>query len=190
VYDKLSQIAPVVAWETAPGNDSWEQLTLNVARPRGREADGEALVEETEAAVGATRAASPALEGKGIGIFNFVEVPYVISSRDDSSIKFFESLGMVLPPQIESAPGSDARAVLSLENLDPLDADVLIGTSGDGTLDQLEESTLFKGLDVVQRDAYLSLDIGAATSMAFPSALSVQWALDNVVPDVVEAAAR
>ena len=39
-------------------------------------------------------------------------------------------------------------------------------------------------LSAVKRNAYASLDIGQATSIAFPSVLSVKYALDELVPSL------
>lgn len=133
VYDKLEQIAPVVAWQNAPNKDPWQDVTRNVATALGKPQEGERVVRDTEAAVAEAREA-----------------------RDDFSIV--------------------------------LDADVLVGTTSAGGLDRFEQTPLFERLDVVKRGAYVSSEIGAATSIAFPTALSVQWAVDNVVPQLAEAA--
>lgn len=41
---------------------------------------------------------------------------------------------------------------------------------------------LFQRLSAVKRDAYANLEIGPATSIAFPSVLSINDAIDNLVP--------
>ena len=46
----------------------------------------------------------------------------------------------------------------------------------------MTRGALFQRLSAVKRDAYSSIDIGPATSIAFPSALSVNYALSELVP--------
>jgi hypothetical protein len=50
-------------------------------------------------------------------------------------------------------------------------------------LDELARASLFRRLD----GSSISLDLAPATSMAFPSLLSIPYALDELVPRLAEA---
>jgi iron complex transport system substrate-binding protein len=65
-----------------------------------------------------------------------------------------------------------------------IEADVIMGTSPTPeALDEFARGALFRRLD----GAWISLDLGPATSMAFPSLLSIPYALDELVPRLAEA---
>ncbi|MGH8920698.1 MAG: iron-siderophore ABC transporter substrate-binding protein, partial [Actinomycetes bacterium] len=70
-----------------------------------------------------------------------------------------------------------------------LDADVLILSFSDPkSRTELEANPLFQALPAVKRGSYLPLDQGTAVAMAFPSLLSIPFALDAVVPKLATAA--
>ncbi|MFF0147821.1 TroA family protein [Amycolatopsis sulphurea] len=88
-----------------------------------------------------------------------------------------------MPPS--STPG---RAQISPEQLGLLDADVLI-ISYDSAASRtaFEANPLFKTLSAVQRGAYVPLEQDVAIAMAFPSVLSIPYALDAVAPKLATA---
>lgn len=190
-YKKVSRIAPVVTWNRGPNRDSWQQSTVLVGQALGREEEARKLVADTEARVAQAAADHPAFQGKTVTLFNFVQGDaYAISSPSDFAIRFMSSLGFKLSPTIARLDGTkqagtaEGRVQVSGEQRRLLDADVIIGTSQDGAaaMQSLTREQLFRRLSAVRRDAYAMLDIGRATSIAFPSALSVSYALDELVP--------
>ncbi len=192
VHSKLSKIAPVVSYRKGPGVDSWQVSTVLVGRALGREDQARKLVADTEARVAKAAADHPAFKGRTLTLFNYAEgQAYAISSTEDVSIRFLTTLGFELPPAIVRAEATDknddfgeARLPVSDERLELLDADVVIGTSSDSasSLKALVRRPIFQRLSAVERDAYATLDIGPATSIAFPSTLSINDALENLVP--------
>jgi len=186
VLDKVKAIAPVVTWDRAPGRDAWQASTLKIGNALGREAQARKLVADTEAAVKRAREEHPSLNGKTVTLFNFWKGDaHAISDPSDFSIQFLSELGMKLAPAIEKRKGKDGRLQVSGEQVELLDADVVLGTtSHDSTrnLDAMVNGKLFQRLNAVKRDAYATVPIGPATSIAFPSALSVRYALDELVP--------
>lgn len=70
------------------------------------------------------------------------------------------------------------------------DANVILGTTSDpdqSVLDELAESELFARVPTVARGSFLGFGIGPATAMAFPSVLSVQYALEELIDDFAAA---
>lgn len=57
-------------------------------------------------------------------------------------------------------------------------------------LDDLAADKLFKRLEVVKGGGYVALQIGPSTALAFPSLLSIRYALTDVVPRFEEAIKR
>ncbi len=190
-YDKLTQIAPVVAWAEAEGADTWQSSAERIGRALGRADEAEQLVADVERQVADAAADNPDFDGSTISFFNlFQGDAYVINSRKDFSIRFLEELGFGLTPEVAALKGQEGRAQVSRERLDTISADVVMGTSPDSAaLDKLQEDALFRRLDYVERGAFVSLDLPTATSMAFPSVLSVPYSVEQIVPQLAEALA-
>jgi iron complex transport system substrate-binding protein len=110
----------------------------------------------------------------------------VINDESDVSIRFLTELGFSgISDAVAGLKGSDGRAQVSPERYDLLDAGVVMGTSQDPkALAALRDSRLFSFIPAVKRGAFVGLDIGPATAMAFPSMLSVPYAVDQLVPDL------
>jgi ABC-type Fe3+-hydroxamate transport system substrate-binding protein len=191
VYDKLSAIAPVVGHIQGPGVDTWQEDTLAIAKALGREQQGEGLVAAAEAKVAKVRADHPEFGGEAVSFFNYVpgDGLYVINDESDASIRFMTDLGFRgISEQVAGLPGSGGRAQVSPERYDLLDAGVVLGTSPDPkALDELEHSRLFSFVPAVKRGAFVGLELGPATAMAFPSVLSVPYAVDELVPELASA---
>jgi iron complex transport system substrate-binding protein len=200
-WGELNAIAPVVGHVDRAGLDPWQDGLRKVAKAVGRTAHGDRLVAATENMVAAARAQNPGFAGRSVSFFNYVTDGglYVISSNDDVSMRFVRDLGFAGAPQsvldldVGSGPGDAARAQLSPERYELLEADVVLGTSSDPGPDPLAKLTaheLFARVPAVARGAFVGIGIGPATAMAFPSALSVPYALREVVPQLAAAQAR
>ncbi|WP_163567452.1 ABC transporter substrate-binding protein [Fodinicola feengrottensis] len=128
-YRKLSQIAPTIGYLTGWGTDSWQDLTRLAGKAVGLPAVAETAIRETEAAVAAA-AKRYALTGKTFTA-SVVYAPdvFTLVSQADFAVKFFVQLGMRLPASIDKvrpAGGGKLTGQLSMEQLDLLDADLLI----------------------------------------------------------------
>jgi iron complex transport system substrate-binding protein len=188
VYEELSAIAPVVGHVEGPGVDTWQQDTLLIAKALGREEQGRELVDAADAKVAAAREDNPEFAGATVSFFNYVpgDGLYVISDESDVSIRFLKELGFSgINDAVAGLKGSDGRALVSPERYALLDAGVVMGTSPDPkALAELRDSRLFSFVPAVKRGAWVGLEIGPATAMAFPSVLSVPYAIDELVGDL------
>jgi iron complex transport system substrate-binding protein len=186
VYEELSAIAPVVGHVRGPGVDTWQEDTLLIAKALGRERRGQELVAAADAKIAAVRRDHPEFDGKSVSFFNYVagDGLYVIDDESDVSIRFLKELGFSgITPAVKALKGSDGRAQVSAERYEVLDAGIVMGTSPDPkALADLRDSRLFSFVPAVKRGAFVGLEIGPATAMAFPSVLSVPYAVDELVP--------
>lgn len=193
-WKELNRIAPVVGHVEGPGVDTWQQGVRQVAKALGREERGEELVTATEGAVTEAARAHPEFAGKKVNFFNYVagDGLYLISDKDDVSIKFLDGLGFGgLPAATTRMRSQDGRAHVSPERYDLLDAGLILGTSPDPkALDELAGEKLFAAVPAVSRGAFVPMGIGPATAMAFPSVLSVAYAVEQLVPQLAAAAQR
>jgi iron complex transport system substrate-binding protein len=184
-YERLSRIAPTVHFTEGALQDSWQRTMKRLGHALGQPERARGLVSEVERGVAKAREGTPAFEGATVNIFNAVgKEVYAINDPRDYALRFMADLGMRLAPGVAQLRGEAGRALISAERYDLLDADLLLGTSGESpeVLDELERDTLFRRLGAVQDGRYVSLPIGPATAMAFPSILSVRYATREVVP--------
>ncbi|WP_067802651.1 ABC transporter substrate-binding protein [Actinomadura formosensis] len=191
-YDKLSKLAPTVAYQTGPAEDSWQQITLQAAKAVGREADGNRLVAGVEAGIAKVKAEYPQLSGTGFALTSIFPNGNlgVLKSGDDTSVKLLKQFGMVLPEQIAKLPGGGFAAELSMEKISVLDVDVLLGHYNDdpATQRKIEGNQLFTGLDVVRRGSYVPLDLTSFWPLRTPTPLAVPYVVEQVVPKIAKAA--
>jgi len=192
-YPQLSQIAPVVTYLGGPNTDSWQQALGNVATALGLAEQGKKLTADTEVQIAAQKAAHPELTGK---TFSYVVAPtaagvYTVNSEQDVSAQLLAALGMRLSPKVLTLPtsGLAGRAQLSLENLSVLDADIIVvAAASQQELDAFARNPVAKSLGAVRRGASVPFNYTTAVSIAFPSTLSLQWAMTQVIPKLSAAA--
>lgn len=188
-YDLLSPIAPTLSYANGYNKDEWQLTTARIGAAFGQSETAAQLIADVEAAVEAARDANPSFAGKtftfgpvtGDGVVN------TINSTTDASAIFFAALGLELAPQVLDLPQASfpGRAEISLEQLELLDADVMLLTfNTDEAREALEANPLFQQIPAVQRGAYVPLDLSVAISMGFPSALSIPYGLEQVVPEL------
>lgn len=190
-WRQLNAIAPVVGHVEGPGVDTWQQGVEQVGTALGREDEAERLIADVEDQVAEAASSHPEFEGKTVSFFNYQPTLWVINDEDDASIQFLRELGFAgLTAKVAAMRGAGGRAEVSPERYRDIDADVILGTSPDpAALRRLEQETLFQRIPAVARGAYVSFGIGPATAMAFPSALSIPYALDELVEPLTGAVA-
>lgn len=186
-YDRLSAIAPVVAYEgTNEDAPTWQDKTRTAAKALGLEAKGEAVIAEIEGKFATASAANPAFAGKTItyGVVHPDQLTFM-SVAGDTSTTFFNLLGFVLP-ETASQFSAESSAV-SHERMDLFDADVLLFAfpfEGDAAISQaeLEADPLFVRLQAVKAGHYAVVPANVASAVGYPSPLSTAWALEVMLP--------
>jgi iron complex transport system substrate-binding protein len=194
-YERLSAIAPVVAFED--GNSlttTWQGKTRTAAKALALEDEAEALIGNIEARFAEAAAANPAFAGKTIayGVVHPDQFTYM-SVVGDTSTTFFDLLGFELT---ETAAQFDSEtSAVSRERLDMFDADVLLFAfpfEGDAFIDQaeLEADLIFGRVPAVAGGRYVVVPQIVASSLAYPSPLSTLWALEELLPLLQQASAK
>ena len=194
-WSQLNAIAPVVGHVDEPGGDDWQDGFRKIATALGKTAEGDRLLAEAEDVVAQARDDHPEFLGKTASFFNYVpgDSLYAISSNDDVSMRFIRDLGFAGAPTTVTELGNSGgvaaeRAAISPERYPLLEADVILGTSPAPTgIDELEANDLFARVPAVERGSFLGFGMGPATAMAFPSILSVQWAIRELIDDLANA---
>jgi iron complex transport system substrate-binding protein len=193
-YEHLSAIAPTLAHRTGPATDTWQDVTTQVGRALGRPERAAEVVADVESRLGAAGETHADLRG-GTFTFGYVTPRGISTLRDPDDVMMTVpgALGLGLSPAVLAIPEGESFAVtVSRENVAALEADVLALYFGGDTA-QAEEflaDPLVARLDVVQRGAVTVLDEQQFYALRQPTALSIPYLLDEVVPGLAEAARR
>ncbi|MDX6744042.1 ABC transporter substrate-binding protein [Actinocorallia sp. A-T 12471] len=195
-FADLSAIAPTLSYEKDVAEDSWQTRATRIGQALGKGDEAAQLVKDVSDRITKVKEDNKALFAGKTFTFSLLNAEgslATVTLAEDASAKFLSELGLTLSDKVTKLPqaGPAGRAVVSPERTDVLDADiVLFSFRNEDERKKVEGDRLFQGLDAVKRGAYVPLDVGTALSMAFPSTLSIPYALDKIVPQLVAAAGK
>lgn len=196
-YDRLSEIAPVVAYPEIAWSTTWQEETVNDAIALGLEKEGRALVEETEKLIADKLAQYPDLEGKRVGFFWLSEDDlgtFYVYTNNDPRAAFLSDLGLVTPDSVKSLITSDQdfSITVSAENADLLtDVDIIITYGTESLVDAMQADGRFAKVPAVQNGAFVLLDSNDVLAAAStPTVLSIPYALDDYLKALNDAAEK
>jgi iron complex transport system substrate-binding protein len=193
-YDKLSKLAPVVAFPGDPWVTSWQKSLEMIGEALGRSTLAQQVEEQTDKSIVDAAKANPEIVGKS---FIFAALTTTDMSKidyytpEDNRPRLLTDLGMVNAPIIEqiSKPGT-FYGTISAERADELTSDVFITyaeTSKD--LATFEHNDLLGQIPGIKDGHVLaSTNQTDALGLSAPSPLSIPYAMTHFVPQVAEAA--
>ncbi|MGN5240749.1 ABC transporter substrate-binding protein [Rhodococcus sp. SJ-3] len=190
-YDTLTEVAPTVAPLGETGVDNWADQLRALGTLLDRADDAEQIIAERNAEI--DEYALPGLEGKTavLAQFMFAERQFVaVADPSDGASVLFEQLGMTLPPAlVEEAGVAFGRVTLSPERVDALVADLLVILPNGGTEADLMALPGFDQLPSVSNGGLAVVDYPTVVAFNLPSSLSMQYALDELRPQLEAVAA-
>jgi iron complex transport system substrate-binding protein len=192
-YDKLSKLAPVVAFPGEPWLTTWQESLEMVGTALGRSEAAAEVRADTEASIEQAAKDNPELAGAS---FIFA----ALTTADTSKIDFYMTgdnrplmlteVGMVNAPVIEelSKPGQFYGTV-SAERAADLQSDVFITyAETEEDLGVFEEDPLLGRIPGIASGQVLaSTDKTEALGMSSPSPLSIPYAMEHFIPQVARA---
>ncbi|WP_256107835.1 ABC transporter substrate-binding protein [Streptomyces sp. ODS05-4] len=195
-YAKLAPIAPVVTYAEKEQADTltWQERLKTAAKALGLEKKADEVIAANDKALADAAKAHPEFKGKTYtyAVVHPEQLSYASFAAQDPGV--FEALGFRKAPNAKNYT-PDKNAV-SLENLDELEADILLmtypfGDNGLLSADELEKNKLYQSLKVVKgnHDTVVPSDNGLAVAMAYPDALSASWVVENLTPILAKAVA-
>jgi iron complex transport system substrate-binding protein len=194
-YDKLSKIAPVVAYPEAPWVTPWQTSLEMVGQALGRSDAAAVVADRTQRAIDDARADYPELRGSTL-IFAYLTTTDMSSigiySPQDPRVSFMHDLGLVDAPPVAAAikPG-EFYGTVSAERASDLESDVLLTWSENP--DDMATFTRHKLLGripaVASGHAYAEADKHVSLAVTNPTPLSIPFIIDRFVPEVAEAVA-
>lgn len=197
-FDSLSKIAPVVAYPETAWGTPWRDSLQMVGEAIGREDEADAALAETEAAIAKSTAELPQLEGTSMAWtwYTATDLSTIgVYTATDLRPQLMHEFGMVDADTVieltEANPGTFS-ANLSSEQADTLDADVLLFYVEEGSqVDQLVNDPLIGTTPALASGAYVALtDMQLMTAISSPTPLSIPVVLEELLPQVGEAAEK
>ncbi|MER5886171.1 iron-siderophore ABC transporter substrate-binding protein [Streptomyces sp. NPDC001941] len=189
-YDTLSKIAPTIG--VPKGGDqyltNWETQTTMVADALGLHDKGEQLITEVEEKFKTASAAHPEFKGKTATTGSLTSVGYGAYVKGSGRVDFLQRLGFTNNPKVDAKAGKSFFIEVSREDLDLLDADLLVVGPIGVPASKVKDDALYKEIPAVKAGHDLVFDPKSDLSTAFAtdSVLSVSYALDKVVPEIAK----
>lgn len=187
-YQRLSTIAPTVAYAGERWSGEWRDITRTVGGAMGQSAAAEELVEEAEALIAQYRDAHPEFADHSF-LFagNLAEgadrMPVYVST--DPRVQLMQDLGLTLAPGVAALPTDQGFNIpVSLENLDSVEADLLLVWHPDEAgAAYLATNPIFARFGPVAEGKVISIvDRSFVMATSAPSPLSLPYALEQLVP--------
>lgn len=185
-YAKLSRIAPTVAaLQPKPALDDWREQTELVGRMLGAPERAEAAIAEVDKALDDAAEANPGVRGAtvAVALYGGPDNIQVVTDPEDITMQVLGRLGLEIPAQLRNLGGGEGgvQGRISLENLDLLDADIIILGSMSGT-GPMRESPIWGELAAVRENRVIELDPAGVTAFRVPTVLSIPWSLELITP--------
>ncbi|MGW7346636.1 ABC transporter substrate-binding protein [Streptomyces sp. NPDC054854] len=195
-YAKLSPIAPVVTFTDKAQADTltWQERLKTAAKALGMEDKANEVIAANDRTTNDAAAAHPEFKGKTYTytVVHPEQISFMSYEAQDPGV--FERLGFTKTDKAKNY-GPDKNGV-SLENLDQLDADVLLvtypfGDRGVISPKELEGNKLFQSLNSVKNKhfAVVPSDNTLASAIAYPDPLSAPWVTQQLTPLLAKAVA-
>ncbi|MCS6712111.1 ABC transporter substrate-binding protein [Brachybacterium sp. EF45031] len=193
-YDKLSQIAPTIGPLAPDYTAAWDDVLLTIGTAVGKQDEATALRDELTRSLAAAGEENPAVAASSF-IAGNLDLPtgaLTLYTAGDTRSRFFSALGMSLADVVTKNTADEKTFSLewSPERADELDADVFYSWAAAGaTVESFQQHPMFGQIPAVKKGALvLTADDHTTLAISALNALSIPWAIENIVPDVVSAA--
>jgi iron complex transport system substrate-binding protein len=183
-YDKLSKIAPTVAYPDQAWATPWREVITTAGEALGKTEEAEQVLADIDAEVADAAAEHPEFEGRTIAAVADYGSFYVYRSADPR-VQFLEDLGFETAPSVGELDTEESTFfyTLSYENVDQLTSDVLLSyADSDKTQQAFLNSASTKTMEQ-HDDGTIAEATGEelVASVSPPTALSLTWGLDDYV---------
>lgn len=193
-YTTLAKIAPTIV---EPSNYvgfgmPWQEITRTIGRALGRAERADALVSEVEGRFARARDQHPQFKGRsGLVAYDFGAGGLGAYGPQDPRSRVLNSLGLEVPKKIEALAGDQFYAQISGEQVQLLEADVLVWILflEGGARSRIENDPIYPGLRVAKqgRDVFLDQTDPLQAALSFSTVLSLPFVIDKLVPKLAAA---
>jgi iron complex transport system substrate-binding protein len=191
-YDKLTAIAPTVAYPGEAWTTPWRDVVTTVGQALGRAPEAEALVAETDRTIADAAAGHPELQGRTVAAVWDTAGTFYVYEEADSRVEFLTDLGLTVAPSVGTLSTGESTFyyTLSYERVSELTSDILLSYAS-----TQEEADAFAAQPYAQTMAQVSGGHHATlvgdeliAAVSPPTVLSLTWGLDAYL-DALSAAA-
>lgn len=184
-YDKLTQIAPTVAYPDQPWSTPWREVITTVGDVLGQDDEADQVLADIDADVAAAAEAHPEFEGTSIAAVAIDPSAFYVYSAADPRVQFLEDLGFTVAPSVDELDTGESTFyyTLSTENVDQLESDVLLSYAAtQERADEIAEDPTYQTMEQFQ-EGHVATVAGEAvvSSVSPPTALSLTYSLDTFV---------
>jgi iron complex transport system substrate-binding protein len=188
-YDRLSAIAPTVAFKEAPWTGSWQYVVETVGAAMGQSEEAADLVSQTQARLAQYAADNPQFAGRTFAFGGGSDTANVgLYIPADPRVHLMQDLGLVPAEALHDLATDNYVQPVSFEQLDTIDAEIFIAWySNQEDLDTITANPLFARWKPVANDHFVPLtDRAFVMALSAPSPLSIPWMMDRFVPMLAE----
>lgn len=184
-YDKLTQIAPTVAYPDQPWATPWREVITTAGDVLGRGEEAEQVLADIDADVAAAAEEHPEFDGTTIAAVAIDPSAFYVYSAADPRVQFLEDLGFEVAPSVEDLDTGESTFyyTLSTENVDRLTSDVLLSyAASEERAEEILEDPTYQTMEQFQDDRVATVAGEAVvSSVSPPTALSLPYSLDTFV---------
>lgn len=152
-HEQLSEIAPTLSTAEENTPDSWQAQAERISTVLDAKDEGEESIETAQESIDEAAEQHPALTDQSflVALFHSPDEVGVLSERDSATVQFFSELGLSLDPVADEMAEGKVPDSLSLEKLDVLESDVIVGYFPDPKLrEEYESVPTFASLPAVE----------------------------------------
>jgi iron complex transport system substrate-binding protein len=192
-YDALSKIAPVVG--VPEGGDSYltttEQQVTMIAEALGKEDMGQELLDGVDDAFAAAAEEHPEFAGKSSTVSAYSSDGWGVYTEGDARVQFMENLGFTQSEDVAAIESDSFYVPVSNEELDLLDADVMVSFPIFVDASEISKQKLYNALPAVKDGRSVLIDdLDLSNAFSIATTLGTEYAIENVTPLLAEAAAK
>ena len=198
-YQRLNEIAPVVAYPKAPLNTDWRTTTTMVGSALGQPKRAAELVASVEQGIAKAKASYSGLEGSTFVYLAANQAPgadFEVYDADSNQARILRDFGVSPSPALSVVSGAGNRKTNKTDagswlwdsrRAADLQADIdVVAVSGDK--DAMVESRVLDSLPGAKRNALVLLKTSDdALALVEASPLGVKWATLTVLPELARA---
>lgn len=188
-YALLSEIAPVIgppegypAWG-AP----WEEELRLIGRATAREAEAEQVIDRIAGKVAQAVEDNPQFKGLSGSAAYFTEGQIVGYRGGDGANRLLGMFGIETPPAFDEMASAGGNFFVSPERFDLFDLDVVFWLVEEPVRPVIEALPTWRNLRLAREGRAIWSSKQMMGAMSFQSPLSIDWAIDRVVPLLVAA---